>query len=191
MSAEPQPHLATQEYLAYEREALEKHEYWDGQIIAMSGASPAHSAICFNLAGALFPQLRGGDCRGFNSDLRVRVPASNRYVYPDLVIACGEPIFETEDLDVLTNPTLVVEVLSPSTEERDRGIKLFGYRSLPSLGGCLLVAQDRVWVEHWTRQADGRWLVAEIEDPAAALELPEICCTLPLSDVYADIEFNA
>lgn len=188
MSAEPQRRLTAEEYLAFERESEERHEYWDGLIVAMSGASPAHNGICWNLAGILQPQLKGSGCRGFANEMRVRVPLTDRYVYPDVVVVCGEPVFEEkENLAVLTNPTLVIEVLSPSTEERDRGVKLFGYRGLPSLSVCLLVAQDRVWVEHWTRQADGRWLVAEIDDPAATLDLPEIGCTLPLSEVYADV----
>jgi Uma2 family endonuclease len=190
MSAEPQRHLTAQEYLAFERASEERHEFWDGEVVAMAGASPAHNGICWNLAGVLHPQLRGADCRGFVHEMRVRLPATNRYVYPDLVVVCGEPVFEEDDLDVLSNPALVVEVLSPSTEERDRGIKLFGYRGLPSLKVCLLVAQDRVWVEHWTRQPDGRWLVAEIADPAAIVDLPEIGCTLPLAEIYAGIVLN-
>ncbi len=191
MSAEPQSQLTVAEYLAYERQSEGKHEYWDGEILAMGGASPAHNSICWNLAGSLHPQLSGRDCRGFISDMRVQVPTLNRYVYPDVVVVCGEPVFEQGDLDVLANPTLVIEVLSPSTEERDRGIKLFGYRSLPSLSVCLLVAQDRVWVEHWTRQDDGRWLVAEIADREATLELPEIGCRLPLDAVYTGLDLDS
>ena len=190
MSADPQQSMTVDEYLALERDAEARHEYWDGVVLAMGGASPAHNAICWNLTGILHPQLRGSSCRGFAHEMRVRVPASNRYVYPDVVVVCGEPMFQKDDVDVLTNPTLVVEVLSPSTEERDRGIKLFGYRGLPSLSVCLLVAQDRVWIEHWTRQEDGRWLVAEIDDPEATLDLPEIGCALPLSALYADVELG-
>ena len=190
MSAEPQRRLTIEEYRALERDSESRHEYWDGEILAMGGASPAHNGICWNLTGILHPQLRAGGCRGFTHEMRVRVPASNRYVYPDLVVVCGEPVFDKEDLEVLTNPTVIIEVLSPSTEERDRGIKLFGYRSLPSLSGCLLVAQDRVWIEHWSRRDDGRWLVAEVDDPAATLELPEIGSTLPLGAVYAGIDFG-
>ncbi len=191
MSSEAQHHLSVEEYLALERDSEEKHEYWDGQIFAMGGASPAHNGICWNLAGTLHPQLKGSDCRGFANDMPVRTPASNRYVYPDVVVVCGEPVFERDDLDVLTNPTLVIEVLSPSTEERDRGVKLFGYRGLPSLSICLLVEQDRVWVEHWARQDDGRWLVTEIEDPETTFELPQIGCALPLGAVYAGIDLSS
>lgn len=187
MSAEPQRRLHPTEYLAFEHDAEEKHEYWDGEVVAMAGGSPEHNAICFNLAAALGPQLRKSGCRGFTSDQRVRIPASNRYVYPDLTVVCGEPVFDQDDPQTIANPTLIVEVLSPSTESRDRGSKLFGYRSLPSLGGYLLVAQDRTWVEHWSRQADGRWLVTEIEDLSATLDLPEVGCKLPLAEVYEDV----
>lgn len=188
MGAEPQRRMTPQEYLAFEREAEERHEYWDGEIVTMAGASPEHNAICFNLAGALKPRLRGSDCRGFTSDQRLRVPLSNRYVYPDLTVVCGQPVFEDDDPYTLVNPTLGVEVLSSTTESKDRGSKLFGYRTLPSLRGYLLVAQDRTWVEHWSRQDDGRWLVTEIDDPAATLDLPEVGCKLPLAEIYEDVE---
>lgn len=187
MSAEPQSRLQPKEYLAYEHEAEEKHEYWDGEVVAMAGGTPEHNAICFNLAAALGPRLRKSGCRGFTSDQRVKIPLSNRYVYPDLTVVCGEPVFDEDDAQTIANPTLIVEVLSPSTETRDRGAKLFGYRSLPSLRGCLLVAQDRTWIEHWSRQDDGRWLVTEIEDMSAVLDLPEVGSRLQLAEIYRDV----
>ncbi len=187
MSAAPQHRSTPEEYLAFEREAEEKHEYWDGEIVAMAGASPEHNAICFNLAGALKPQLRGSGWRGFTSDQRVRVPLSHRYVYPDLTVVCGQPVFEDDDAYTLVNPTLVVEVLSPTTENKDRGPKLFGYRTLPSLRGYLL----GTWVEHWSRQDDGRWLVTELDEVTAILDLPEVGCKLPLAEVYEDVELSS
>lgn len=190
MAAEPHPHLELVEYLDFEGQSDDKHEFWDGQIFAMAGGSPRHNAICFNIATAVGPQLRSQGCRGFSSDQRVRIPDYNLYVYPDLTIVCGEPTFDEADVHALTNPTLIVEVLSPTTQERDRGSKLFGYRSLPSLRGYLIVAQDRPWVEHWSKQADGRWLVTEIDDPEQALDLPEIEGRLPLGAIYADVDFG-
>jgi len=190
MSARPHHRPEPQEYLALEREAEEKHEYWNGDVVAMAGGSPEHNAICFNLAAILGPQLRGSGCRGYTSDQRVRIPLTDRYVYPDLTIVCGEPVFDEDDAQTIANPTLIVEVLSPATESKDRGPKLFGYRSLPSLRGYLLVAQDRSWVEHWSRQADGRWLVTEVEEGSMTLDLPEIGCRLPLADVYADVNLG-
>ncbi len=188
MSVAPQSRLAPEEYLAFERKAEEKHEYWDGEIVAMAGGSPAHNAICFNLAASLGPRLRGGSCRGFTSDQRVRVPLKNRYVYPDLTVVCGKAVFEEDDAYTLANPTLIAEVLSPPTEHADRGPKLFGYRTLSSLRGYLLVAQDRTWIEYWSRQDGGSWLVTEIDDPSVTLDLSEIGCKLPLVEIYEDVE---
>ena len=191
MSVAPQSGLTLEKYLALERDAEEKHEYWEGEIVAMADGSPAHNAICFNLAASLGPQLRGSGCRGFTSDQRVRVPLKNRYVYPDLTIVCGKALFEDDDAYTVANPTLIVEVLSQATENDDRGPKLFGYRTLPSLRGYLLVAQDRTWIESWSRQDDGRWLVTEIEDPTATLDLPEIGCKLPLAEIFEEVELTS
>jgi Uma2 family endonuclease len=183
--------MAPEDYLAFEREAEGKHEFWDGEIVAMAGGSPEHNAICFNLAASLGPQLRGSGCRGFTSDQKVRVPLENRYVYPDLTVVCGQAVFEGDDASTLANPALIVEVLSPTTEDDGRGRKLFGYRTLPSLRGYLLVAQDRTWVEYWSRQDGGTWLVREIDDRAATLELSEIGCKLPLSEIYEGVDLTS
>lgn len=191
MSAEAQLILGAEEYLALERESDEKHEYWGGQVVAMAGASRVHSLICWNIASALGPQIRGRGCEGYVSEMRVRIPASSRYLYSDLTVVCGEPAFEDAELDTLTNPTLIVEVLSPSTEVDDRGRKLFAYRGIESLRVCLLVAQDRTWIEHWQRQNDGSWRVVEITDPNAAVDLPEIGARLPVAEVYADVPGSA
>ncbi len=187
MSAEAQRIVSVGEYLAQERQSDDKHEYWDGQVVAMAGASRAHSLICWNVANVLGPQIRRRGCEGYVSEMRVRIPASRRYVYPDVVVVCDEPVFEDAEVDTLINPTLVVEVLSPSTEERDRGLKLFAYRSIESLRVCLLVAQDRTWIEHWQRQDDGSWRVVEITDPEASIDLPEIGSSVPVADVYAGV----
>lgn len=187
MSAEAQRLVSVERYLAEERESEEKHEYWDGQVVAMAGASRAHSLICWNVANVLGPQIRNHGCEGYVSEMRVRIPASQRYVYPDLTVVCGEPAFEDAEVDTLTNPTLVVEVLSPSTEEKDRGIKLFAYRGIESLRVCLLVSQERRWIEHWQRQDDGSWRVVEVTDPEALIDLPEIGSSLPMSEAYTGV----
>lgn len=187
MSAEAQRLVSAEQYLAQERESEKKHEYWDGLLVAMAGASRAHSLICWNVANALGPQIRGRGCEGYVSEMRVRIPASRRYVYPDLAVVCGEPVFEDAEVDTLTNPTLVAEVLSPSTEERDRGIKLFAYRSIESLRVCLLISQESRWIEHWQRQDDGSWRVVELSHPEDHLDLPEIGASLPMSEVYAGV----
>jgi len=187
MSAEAQRLVSAEQYLAQERESEEKHEYWAGEVVAMAGASRAHSLICWNIANALGPQIRGHGCEGYVSEMRVRIPASRRYVYPDVTVVCGEPVFEDAEVDTLTNPTLVAEVLSPSTEEKDRGIKLFAYRGIESLRVCLLVSQERCWIEHWQRQADGSWRVVELTDRKTLVDLPEIGSKLPMSEIYAGV----
>ena len=184
MGAEPQREWTAEEYLAYERASEVKHEYSDGELFAMSGASRAHGRIAWNLGGALYPQLEQASCEGFTAEMRVRIPGSDRYTYPDLVVVCGEPEFEDAELDTLVNPTLVVEILSPSTEDYDRGRKLFHYRSIPSLQAVLLVSQEEVHVELYERQPDGRWVLSEADDADQSVDLPAIGARLALADVY-------
>ncbi len=184
MSADPQPETGIEGYLAFERRSETRHEYVDGAIVAMSGASRAHGRISWNISGTLYPQLESQGCEGFVADMRVHVPVTDRYTYPDLVVVCGEPQFEDAELDTLLNPTLIVEVLSPSTEDRDRGSKLFQYRSIPSLEVILLVAQDKLHVEQFVRQQDGSWLLTDVDNLHSVVELPAIGSHLALADVY-------
>ena len=184
MSAEPQRRCTVEEYLAFERKQETRHELVDGQIVAMSGASRAHGRISWNITLALGPQLEDQSCEGFVSDMRVRIPMTERYTYPDIVVVCGEPQFEDAELDTLLTPTLIIEILSPTTEDQDRGRKLFHYRSIPSLQTILLVAQDKVHVEQLARQPDGSWLLTESDDPKAVLDLAAIGARLALADVY-------
>ena len=183
MSAAPLRRYTPAEYLALERQAETKSEFWNGEIFAMAGASFEHGLITMATAVALYPQLPR--CRIVPNDLRVRVPATDLYTYPDLVIACEPPRFDDAELDTLLNPTFLVEVLSPSTEDYDRGRKPAHYRTIPSLAGYLLVAQDRVHVELYARQPDGRWLLTETEDRDAVLELPVGGARLAVAEVYA------
>ncbi len=183
--------LTPQEYLERERKAEVKSEYHSGIVVAMAGASKAHNAIVFDTALALGTQLRGGPCQGFSSDLRVRVPECNAYYYPDLVVVCGEPRFEDAELDTLLNPTLILEVLSDSTEKVDRGDKLDCYRTLESLQTYVLVAQDRPRVEAYTRQADGGWRYEAVRALDGEIPLDAIGCTLRLGEIYARGEFPA
>lgn len=183
MATEPRPRFTPDEYLALERPSESKSEYLRGEIFAMTGASRRHNRIVLNIALTLDPQLRGKGCEVFANDMRVRVPDADLYTYPDVVVACGEPRFEDDELDTLLNPVLIVEVLSPSTRDYDRGTKFSYYRTLPSFSEYLVVSQDKVHVEHSVREAD-RWVLTETDDPAKTLELPSIGCTLALSDVY-------
>lgn len=182
------------EYLAKERESEERHEYLDGEIYLMAGESPEHGAICTNSGGQLYSQLRGGPCQVFFKDMKVYsgpIPASRYYTkglysFPDLVVVCGEPQFLDEHRDVLVNPRVIIEVLSPSTEAFDRGEKFLRYRRhLESLTDYVVVAQNRPLVEHFERQTNGQWVIAATAtDLSDSVALTSIGCTLGLRDIY-------
>jgi len=185
--AEPRHRLSAEEYLAFERQSEERHEYLDGEVFAMTGASLRHNRIIWNLVGTLAPQLRGRPCEAFIADMRIQVAATGLYTYPDLVVVCGEPRLADAYLDTLLNPTLIVEVLSPSTEATDRGRKFAHYRTLESLAEVVLVAQERVQVERYSRQPEGGWLLFEANRLEDRLLLPAIGCELPLADLYETV----
>lgn len=183
MQPETRPHLDPAIYLDLERRSEVRSEWLDGEVVAMTGGSREHNLIVGNLVGELRAQLKRRPCEVYPSDLRVRVPAG-LYTYPDVVVACGEPRFEDEHRDTLLNPTLLVEVLSRSTEAYDRGEKFERYRTLDSLAEYLLVSQTRPHVEQFLRQPDGRWLLAEATGLEATIDLPSIGCRLALAEVY-------
>jgi len=180
-----------EEYLALERQSEIRHEFLDGTVYAMAGESPTHSAICFNLAGSLHPQLRETPCRGFSPNMKVRAGEAGLYAYPDLAVACGETFFHDRHGDVLLNPTVVFEVLSRSTQTYDRGEKFERYKLIETLQDYVLVAQDGPRLEHFSRQPDGSWSRTELSGTAATLILDSINCRMPLADVYDRIEFAA
>lgn len=178
--------LSPEEYLAWERRQETKHEYVDGVILAMSGASLEHNTIVANLVATLVSALRDKPCRALPSDMRVRIPATRRYRYPDASVVCGPVEFEDDQLDTLLNPSAVVEVLSPSTEITDRRVKLRDYRGIPSLRDYLLVAQDEVWVEHYVRLDNGLWT---LRDAGAGERITLASCGVDLSvdDLYLKV----
>lgn len=180
------------EYLRFEREAEARHELLDGEIVAMSGASRRHDTVVGNLFASLHAQLRaaGRRCRPFTSDMRVRSADSGLYTYPDLSVACGEPEFEDEEVDTLLNPTLLVEVLSPSTAAYVRGEKWERYRSITALREYVLIDADRIHVERYERRDDGTWLFSETADLGATLELPAIGCEVSLSELYDAVDLD-
>ena len=180
------------EYLAFERTSEEKHEYWNGEIFAMTGASRQHNRIAWNLVIALGPQLEQSGCEGYVGDMRVMIEESGLFTYPDLVVVCGEPSFLVDQQpDTLLNPTLIAEILSPSTADYDRGSKFAHYRRLDSLKSYLLLAQDRVHVERFERQNDGTWVLSETDDPGAKLALPAVGVQLEINRLYAGVEILA
>lgn len=189
MTAQPKTRLTVAEYLAIERQAEFKSEFYDGELFAMAGASFEHNAINDNLVGELHGRLKGGPCRTYSRDLRVRVERTGLYCYPDLVIVCGEPQFAEEDKDTLTNPRVVFEVLSASTERYDRRTKYRHYQQLPSVQEYVLVAQDEALCEQFVRQADGSWTHVLSVGLDATLNLSSVPVSVPLADVYAGVTF--
>ena len=181
-----QTYLTPEDYLAFERKATTRHEYLNGQIVAMSGASFAHNFITVNIATHLNIQLMDGECRVATSDMRVKVTEIDSYFYPDVVVVCGEPVPEDNVFDTLLNPTVIVEVLSgcePSTETYDRGEKFEHYQQIDSLKDYILISQDKVHIEHYCRQGT-RWLQTEFQKLSDVLSLLSIDCELRLQDVY-------
>lgn len=192
------PYFSEEQYLKLERAARERHEYLDGVIDAMAGESPEHADISFNLAGLLFPQLKGKPCRARTKDTKVRSgPESTSqsrskclYSYPDIVVVCGEPEYPAESREVILNPTVIIEVLSPTTEAFDRGEKCIRYQTWnASLVDYVLVAQDQPLVECFRRQDGGVWLLERFIGLDAVAPLPSIGCSLPLRDIYDRVKF--
>ncbi len=184
MSALPQQRMTVEEYLALERQDQDRHEYLDGEVFAMGGASWNHGLLVGNVFASIHAQLQDRDCFVQTSDLRVRIPATDLFTYPDVVVVCGEPRFDDSELDTLLNPTLIVEVLSKSTEDYDRGRKFAHYRTVESLAQYVLLAQDKVHAERFTREAKDRWQLWETDSPDERLSLAAIGCELQLREIY-------
>jgi len=190
-NVQTQPIYTPEEYLALERGAATKSEYVDGEIFAMAGESRVHMTIVLNVAGELHRQHKGKPCTAYISGMRVKVSPTGMYTYPDVVAVCGKVQLEDAKSDTLLNPTVIVEVLSKSTEGYDRGTKFAHYRRLESLQEYLLVAQDAVHLEHYVRQGDGRWLLSEANRLDDAIHLPSIDCRLSLAAVYDKTEIQS
>jgi Uma2 family endonuclease len=176
-----------EEYLALERQAKFKSEYCNGYITAMSGASREHNLITGNIHAVVWNQLTDRPCEVYLGDMRVRTSPVGLYTYPDVVALCGEPQFLDDEVDTLLNPTLIVEVLSSSTEDYDRGDKFAQYKSIDSLREYVLVAQDEVLVEQFVRQGQ-EWMRCEIRDMAETLVLVSIGCAVPLRQIYQKVK---
>jgi Uma2 family endonuclease len=190
MSWRQSPVFSPEEYLALERPSEVRHEYLDGLVYATAGESPEHSIICFNLAGAVGQKIDRQKCQGYSPNMKVRTSPSGLFAYPDLMIVCGEPIFHDDRRDVLVNPTIIVEVLSRSTEGYDRGEKSLRYRTnVSSLKDLVLIAQDRPHLEIDSRQQDGGWFHTEVDGLDGELFLESIACHFALAEIYAGINF--
>jgi Uma2 family endonuclease len=179
--------LSPEEYLDIERKADNKSEYYHGEMFAMSGVSRKHDRIATQLAFLIAQHLRGKRCEDFSANMRVLAASSGLYTYPDLSVACEEPQFADAQVDTLTNPALLVEILSPSTEDYDRGKKAKLYRAIPSLQELLFIAQDSYEVELYRRQADGSWSLMEAKGLESAITLTSIGYTLSLRELYEKV----
>jgi Uma2 family endonuclease len=190
MSVPRKRFMTPEEYLLIERQSEGKNEYYAGEVFAMTGASREHNLIVTNVITILNTQLRERRCEVYPSDMRVKVPKTSLYTYPDVVVVCGEPEFDDEYADTLLDPTVIIEVLSPSTEAYDRGKKFEHYRQLESLREYLLIAQDEYRIEHYLRQPDHRWLFDDAHLAGDVVQIPSIECQLVLADVYSKVTFE-
>jgi Uma2 family endonuclease len=188
MASQPKTRYTPEEYLVIERGSDAKHEYHNGETFAMSGASKWHVSIVTNLVVELGSQLKAGPCTVYSTDLRVRVAPEGLYTYPDVIVLCDEPRFIDEQQDTLLNPAMIIEVLSESTKDYDRGGKFELYRTIDSFVEYLLIAQDRPHLEHYVRQPDKSWVLHETNNLEDTIELKSVPCSLRLSDVYNKID---
>lgn len=186
-SAASKLRYSPQEYLSRERLSPVRHEYHDGEIFAMAGASREHNLIAVNLSREVGNQILDRPCESYVSDMRVWIEATGLYTYPDLVVVCGEPRFQDGELDTLLNPMVIAEILSPTTEAYDRGLKFGHYRRIPSLREYVLISQDRMLVERYTRQGED-WLLTELTGPDQVLRLESIGCEVVLGRIYAKVQ---
>jgi Uma2 family endonuclease len=186
----PRHYYTLEEYFALERTGDARYEYWDGEIVCMSGGSKRHVRISGNVYFGLRQQLTGRVCEVFNSDLAIKTPILPPYRYPDLSVVCGEATFENiEGTDVLTNPTLIVEVLSPATDRRDRNEKRLAYQALPSVMEYLMLAQDSPHLTQFLRQGVD-WTRSDYGDLNGSVVLSSIECVLNLREAYVGVEFD-
>jgi Uma2 family endonuclease len=185
-------YISAEDYLAFEREAFEKHEFINGEIVAMAGASENHNVIASNLFGELFVQLKNTKCRAFASDMRVKAVNAKKsnYFYPDIVVTCGERKFEDGKKDVLLNPKVIIEVLSKSTRLKDRNEKLASYFASESLTDYILVEQDAMHIEHYSRIDRENWNIRLLTESSHELVFNSIKCRISLTDVYNEIKFE-
>jgi Uma2 family endonuclease len=189
--SETKRHLSPEEYLEFERESDVRHEYLDGHVYAMAGESLSHSQICINLAGEVRNKLKGQPCQSLSPNMKVRTSTASLFAYPDLTIVCDEPLFHDTKKDVLINPKVIFEVLSPSTEKYDRTTKFARYRmGNETLTDYVLVSQDKPFVEHFSKQLDGNWLYRSFGNIGDSFEIESVGVQLSLSEIYDRVEFE-
>lgn len=192
MTAVPKKKYTLEEYLELDRNSEERYEYFNGEVFAMAGGSPSHARISGNAYSTLQARLKGGRCEAFNSEMRVKVPKALPYRYPDVSVVCGEPIFdELDGQQMLVNPVLIVEVLTPSTAAYDMVDKFTEYQSIDSFQEYLVISQDRPHVIQHVKQSKRRWLRIEIEGMESEVKLESVNVILSLSGLYERVDFQA
>lgn len=191
MRAVAEHYITEAEYLLLEETASTKHEYFNGRIYAMTGGSNTHAVLVLNAGATLRAGLRGRECRAVGSEQRVKIEATGLLTYPDAAVYCPPMRFEGPHNETLLNPTLIVEVLSPSTDVYDRTTKFEHYAQMESLTDYLLISQDRVLVEHFRRQENGGWLLRSYNGREQQVELPDLGIVLPLTELYEGVEAPA
>ena len=185
MIAEQRRLITPEAYLIMERTALEKSEYYQGEIVPMAGASKQHNRIKENISGEIYMALRDTNCQSFSSDMRVHLPETGLFAYPDIVIVCGEPQLMSDEFDNLLNPTVLIEVLSDGTEDYDRGRKFQRYRKIPAFQEYILVNSQVVDVEVWRKNDLGMWTLAEqASTPADSFIINTIKLSISIQKVY-------
>lgn len=188
MSTLPQrSFLTAEEYLAIERKAEFKSEYYNGEMFAMAGASRPHNRIASNVISTLNPHLVKRGCNIYPSDMRVKIKKIGKYTYPDVVVTCGKELFEDDYVDILLNPVVIFEILSRSTQAYDRGEKFQHYQFIESLAEYILITQDAVRVEQYVRQSDRTWIHNEYRNLDDVVKLESVACELPLRELYANV----
>ena len=190
MATQTSAFITPEEYLAIERAAPSRSEYHDGQMFAMAGASRAHNLIVTNLVAEFRNRLRSRDCEVYSNDMRIQIASTGLYTYPDVVVVCGKPVLADHHADILTNPLLIIEVLSESTKDYDRGTKFSQYRRIPSLEEYLTVSQTEMLIEQSIRQPDGSWLLRERRPVNGNVPISSLAIELNLADKYDKVEID-
>lgn len=178
-----------QEYLELERVSKEKHEFFEGKVVALAGASLPHNRIVANILGEVRSLLKDKSCEILPSDIRIAIPSGESYMYPDATIVCGEPELTDAQFDTLKNPTVIFEVLSPSNEDHDRGKKFFFYRQIPSFKEYFLVDTTKPFIEISRLQENGAWKFETLDDPQEQLFIPSVDINIPMKEIYRNVRF--